>query len=118
MKNSDEIRTIILNAVSEFLTERGEEVLTVKSGTIAIPWARQGEEGFCTITVSIPRGTREGEPYDAYEEAKNYQVETKMKTENKEAAAKKKNEKIARDQKLRAEKAKIKAEKDAAAVVD
>ena len=102
------IREEFMENVREFFKERGEEVLQVKSGTISIPWARGEDEGYINIAFSIPKGERDKEnkcyiPYDGYEEAQNYAQETEAKRAKKAEAAKKKAEKIARDEKNRAE---------------
>ena len=102
------IREEFMENVREFFKERGEEVLQVKSGTLCIPWARDDDEGYINISFVIPKGERDKEnktyiPYDGYEEAQNYAQETEAKRAKKAETAKKKAEKIARDEKNRAE---------------
>lgn len=102
------IREEFMENVREFFKERGEEVLQVKSGTLCIPWARDDDEGYINISFVIPKGERDKEnktyiPYDGYEEAQNYAQETETKRAKKAEIAKKKAEKIARDEKNRAE---------------
>ena len=102
------IREEFMENVREFFKERGEEVLQVKSGTLCIPWARDDDEGYINISFVIPKGERDKEnktyiPYDGYSEAENYEMETEAKRAKKAEAAKKKAEKIARDEKNRAE---------------
>ena len=102
------IREEFMENVREFFKERGEEVLQVKSGTLCIPWARDDDEGYINISFVIPKGERDKEnktyiPYDGYEEAQNYTQETEAKRAKKAEATKKKAEKIARDEKNRAE---------------
>ena len=102
------IREEFMENVREFFKERGEEVLQVKSGTLCIPWARDDDEGYINISFVIPKGERDKEnktyiPYDGYEESQNYAQETEAKRAKKAEAAKKKAEKIARDEKNRAE---------------
>lgn len=110
MKNADAVRAEYLEAFREFLINRGEDVLLVKSGTLCIPWAREKDEGYLTVTLSIPKGSRDGEPYNGYEEAKNYQLENKVKIEKKNEITQKKEAKIKRDKALREAKAKVKAD--------
>ena len=100
-KIETEIREEFMSAVRELFEGKGEDVLQVKSGTISIPWVRGDDEGYLNIAFSIPKGERDKEnkcyiPYDGYEEAQNYAQET-------EAKRAKKAEKIARDEKNRAE---------------
>lgn len=107
-KVETEIREEFMSAVRELFEGKGEDVLQVKSGTISIPWARGEDEGYLNIAFSIPKGERDKEnkcyiPYDGYEEAQNYAQETEAKRAKKAETAKKKAEKIARDEKNRAE---------------
>lgn len=107
-KIETEIREEFMAAVRELFEGKGEDVLQVKSGTISIPWARGEDEGYLNIAFSIPKGERDKEnkcyiPYDGYEEAQNYAQETEAKRAKKAETAKKKAEKIARDEKNRAE---------------
>lgn len=102
------IRAEFMENVREFFKERDEVVLQVKSGTLCIPWARDEEEGYINISFVIPKGERDKEnktyiPYDGYSEAENYKMETEAKRAKKAETAKKKAEKIARDEKNRAE---------------
>ena len=107
-KIETEIREEFMSTVRKMFEDKGEDVLQVKSGTISIPWARGDDEGYINIAFSIPKGERDKEnkcyiPYDGYEEAQNYAQETEAKRAKKAEAAKKKAEKIARDEKNRAE---------------
>lgn len=107
-KIETEIREEFMSAVRELFEGKGEDVLQVKSGTISIPWVRGDDEGYLNIAFSIPKGERDKEnkcyiPYDGYEEAQNYAQETEAKCAKKAETAKKKAEKIARDEKNRAE---------------
>lgn len=107
-KIETEIREEFMSAVRELFEGKGEDVLQVKSGTISIPWERGDDEGYLNIAFSIPKGERDKEnkcyiPYDGYEEAQNYAQETEAKRAKKAETAKKKAEKIARDEKNRAE---------------
>lgn len=107
-KIETEIREEFMSAVRELFEGKGEDVLQVKSGTISIPWARGDDEGYLNIAFSIPKGEHDKEnkcyiPYDGYEEAQNYAQETEAKRAKKAETAKKKAEKIARDEKNRAE---------------
>lgn len=102
------IREEFMESVRDFFKKRDEVVLQVKSGTLCIPWARDEEEGYINISFVIPKGERDKEnktyiPYDGYSEAENYEMETEAKRAKKTEVAKKKAEKIARDEKNRAE---------------
>ena len=102
------IREEFMESVREFFKERDEVVLQVKSGTLCIPWVKDEEGGYLNISFVIPKGERDTKnktykPYNGYLEADNYEMETEAKRAKKAEAAKKKAEKIARDEKARAE---------------
>lgn len=62
----------------------------------------EGNEWYATITVSIPTGSRDGDAYDGYEEAKAYQLKVAQDAEKAAAKAKAKAEKAAKDAARRA----------------
>lgn len=112
-KINEVVKAEFMEMFSTILQEKGEEVLQTKSGTFAIPWEREGEEGYITITFAIPRGSREdGEPYDGYAEAETYKLKQEEKAAKKAETARKKAEKIARDTAAREKKKKEKEEKE------
>lgn len=112
-KVTEQVKNEFMEKVKTFLSEQGEEVLLVKSGTYSIPWAKGEDEGYINITFSIPKGSRDGTLFDGYEEAENYRLETEAKAEAKKEREEKKQKKIERDKKMRAEAAKKKAEREA-----
>lgn len=93
-------RDEILTMFVEFLTERGEDVMRVAGNAIAFPTTdAESNELFCKVTISIPRGDRSGEAYDAYGEATQYAEHLEdvaankaRKEKEKQAAAKKRAE--------------------------
>lgn len=112
VKMGEIARADIMNRIKTFLESEGETVLQIKSGTYCVPWAIEGEEGYLNLTFSIPKGTRDGDPFDGYEEAENYKLETEAKAQAKAEREEKKRKKIERD-KANREKAKAKkAERD------
>lgn len=107
----DNLRNATLARITAFLSQAGEDVQQTKTGTVMFPTIDElGNESFVTITVQIPKGSRDGEPYDGYAEAANYQLETKQKEEEKIVKEAQKQKKIARDKKMREDKAKKKEE--------
>ena len=108
-------RDEVLAALSEFLVNEGEDVLRVSGNAIAFPTVdAEGNEIFVKLTISIPRGSRlDGEAYDAYGEATQYQEHCEevaankaRKEKEKQAAAKKRAEQAAeRKRKKEAEEA-------------
>ena len=103
------IRKHYLELVSDFLDSLNEEVLLVKSNEIAIPVVGcEGNEDFLVVTFKVPIGSNKGkEPYDGYSLAEDYEMKLKEKAEKAEATAKKKAEKIARDEKIREKKKEV-----------
>ena len=105
----DDVKQQYVAKLVEFLTESGEDVGLTKANEFNFPVVdSEGNEDFVKITVVIPSGSRDGEPYDGYGERVSYEMKCKDKKEKAEVAAKKKAEKIARDEKYRAEKARQK----------
>ena len=96
-KNSEIVKIDFMGKVRQFLEDNGEVVLQVKSGTFSIPWAMGNDEGYLNLTFSIPKGTREGDLYDGYEEAENYRLESEAKAKAKAEREEKKRKKIERD---------------------
>lgn len=104
---NEEIKVRFLEGVSEHLTNVGEEVLRVGSNEIALPVVDEdGNEKWLVLTFKVPTGSRDGDAYDGYSMAEDYQ----MKCEDKERKAKEKAEKAAKDKAKREAKAKEKAE--------
>lgn len=62
------------------------EVLQVGSGKLALPVVdEEGNEKWVLLTVSVPKGTRDGDEYDGYAEAEFYQREVAEKEEKKQS---------------------------------
>lgn len=100
----DNLRNKTLERIVNFFSADGEDVQQTKTGTIMFPAIDElGAECFVTITVQIPKGSRDGEAYDGYAEAENYRMETKAKQEEKIAKEIAKQKKIERDKKMRGE---------------
>lgn len=112
-KTNDALRAQYLDLITALLTGAEEEVLRVKSNEIAIPCVdADGEDNFVVITIKVPTGSRDGDPYDGYGEAESYALKLKQDAEKAEANAKKKAAKIARDEAMRAKKAEQKAKRE------
>lgn len=107
----EEIKAEFVKTLTEIFIDKGEEVLRVGSNKIALPVVdREGNEDFVTITISIPTGsTKDNEPYDGYGEAESYALKLKADKQKAEEKAKKKAEKIKRDEEFRRKKAEQKA---------
>ena len=110
VRNSEIVKTSFMAQIKAFLEEKGEEVLRVKSGTFSIPWVLGEDEGYLNLTFSIPKGSRDGEGYDGHAEAQNFELEQKIKLEEKARREAAKARKIAKDAALREKKRKEKEE--------
>lgn len=111
-KTNDALRNQYLNLITELLAGADEVVLRVKSNEIALPCVdAEGNDSYVVITVKVPTGSRDGEPYDGYGEAQSYALSVKQKAEKAEADAKKKAAKIERDRAYRAKQAENKAKR-------
>lgn len=111
-KTNDALRNKYLDLVSALLSGADEEVLRVKSNEIAIPCVDdEGNDSYVVVTVKVPTGSRDGDPYDGYGEAESYEMNCKAKAEKAKIEAEKKAKKIARDQAYRAKQAENKAKR-------
>lgn len=102
-----------LTLISDFFKGKEEDVLRVGSNEIAFPVVdSEGNEDFIVVKVSIPTGSRDGEPYDGYEMSAEYERKIAEKAVKKAEADKKKQAKIERDKKLREAKIANKAKRE------
>ena len=91
-KIRDGIRAEWLDFLTEAVQRRGDETLQTASNEFAVPVVdHEGGEHYVVITVKIPTGSRDGEPYDGYAVAQDYT----MKCEEKRAKAKENERKTA-----------------------
>lgn len=98
----EEIKLRFLEGVKEHLENCGEEVLRVGSNEIALPVVdTDGNEKWMVLTFKVPTGSRDGDAYDGYSMAEDYQ----MKQAEKAAKAAENAAKSAKN-KAKAEKAK------------
>ncbi len=110
----NELRGEYLSLISDFLKDRQEQVLVTGSNEISIPVVDMaGNEKFIQIVVKIPKGSRDGEEFDAFTCAEMYAEKVKAKEEKKKADAEKKAKKIERDKKMREKRAEEKAKREA-----
>ncbi len=105
------LRAKYIERVSKFLVDAGEEVLITGSNEIALPCVdSEGNDEFIVITFKVPTGSRDGDVYDGYSMAKDFEMKSAEKAEKAKISAEKKAKKIAQDKKMREKKAKAKAE--------
>ena len=104
---NDELRALYLERVHACLSQE-DEVLVVGANELAIPVVdADGCEKWIVLAVKVPTGSRDGEAFDGYSMAEDYQ----MKQAEKEAKAKAKEAKAKKDKTKREAEAKAKAEK-------
>ena len=109
---NEALRAQYIDIITNLLSGSGEEVLRVKSNEIAIPVVdKDGEDNYVVITIKVPTGSRDGDPYDGYGEAESYAMIVAAKAEKAKTDAEKKARKIARDEAYRAKQAENKAKR-------
>lgn len=92
----DGIRTNIMESVKNLFTDY--DVLQTGSQELCLPIVGEdNEEGYLVITFKVPKGARDGDPYDGYAMAEEYKMKCKEKARKAEESAKKKAEKVAKD---------------------
>lgn len=97
---NDEVRAQYLERVQSVLSA-DDEVLVVGSNELAIPVVdSEGNEKWVVLTIKVPTGSRDGDAYDGYAMAEDYQ----LKLANKAAKAAEKERKAAADKAKRAKK--------------
>ena len=85
---NDEIKVRFLDGVAEHLTQVGEEVLRVGSNEIALPVVDEdGNEKWLVVTFKVPTGSRDGDAYDGYSMAEDYKMKQVEKAEKAKAKA-------------------------------
>ncbi len=109
---NDRLRDQYITILSELFSDRGEEVLRTGSNEIALPCVDdESNEKFIVLTVKVPTGSRDGEPYDGYSMAEDYEMKSKQKAEAAAKKAAEKAKKMEKDAKARAKQAELKAKR-------
>ena len=108
-KANDALRAQYLAKLIEKFKD-DEDVLRTGTGEIAFPVVDcEGEDNWVIVSVKIPTGSRDGELYDGYSMAEDYQIKVAAKEAKAQEAANKKAKKIERDAKAREARATAKA---------
>ncbi len=111
-KLRDVVKAKYVEKLMEFFSSQDEIVLRVGSNEIAIPVVdSEGNEDYLVITCKIPTGSRDGEAYDGYSMAEDYELKKKQKAEKAEKDKIAKEKKIAKDKRYRESQAKAKAKR-------
>ena len=99
---NDELRALWVQRVNDCLSQE-DEVLVVGANELAVPVVdTDGNEKWIVLTVKVPTGSRDGDAYDGYAMAEDYQLklankaakvaERERKTAERQAKAKAKTE--------------------------
>ena len=72
-KVGEATRASIMSLVRECLISKGYDVLQVASGSFGVPSVEGEDETAIRIVFQIPKGGRDAEGYDVFEEAEAYQ---------------------------------------------
>ena len=76
---NDEVRAQYLERVQSVLSA-DDEVLVVGSNELAIPVVdSEGNEKWIVLTIKVPTGSRDGDAYDGYAMAEDYQMRQNAK---------------------------------------
>lgn len=98
---NDQLRENYLQVVSDALVAKGEEVLRVGSNELALPCLDgAGNEKFIVVTVKVPTGSRDGDAYDGYSMAEDWEIKCKNKAEAAKKKEEQKQKKIERDKRM------------------
>lgn len=95
-KIGEKSREDVVALINKTLRENGYDVLQVASASYAIPIVEGGEEGALRIKVEIPKGARDGEGYDPFEEAQNYTFKVEEARKKAQKKAEEKAKKLAK----------------------
>ena len=102
---NDKLRETYLAIVGEALADKGEEVLRVGSNELALPCVdEEGNDKYIVVTIKVPTGSRDGEAYDGYSMAEDWDIKCKNKAEAAKKKAEEKAKKIEKDKKKREKK--------------
>ena len=97
---NDELRALWVQRVRDCLSQE-DEVLVVGANELAVPVVdADGNEKWIVLTIKVPTGSRDGDAYDGYAMAEDYQ----LKLANKAARAAEKERKATVDKAKRAKK--------------
>jgi len=89
------------------------DVLRTGSQELCLPIVNEeGDESYLVVTFKIPKGSRDGDPYDGYAVAEEFALKQKAKAEKAKESAEKKAKKIKRDEEMRKRKAEAKAKRE------
>ena len=78
---NDALRTMYVQRVNDCLSAE-DDVLMVGANELAVPVVdSEGNEKWVVITIKVPSGSRDGDAYDGYAMAQDYQMRQTAKAE-------------------------------------
>ena len=112
-KENEKIRDSFIKDLMNFIESQDNEAIRIKNNEVAFPIVYEnGDEAFIKIAVSIPSGSRDGDIFDAYSLAEEFQINEKKKAGIAKKKAEEKQKKIARDEKQREQNKLIKEKRE------
>ena len=115
-QSNERYRNDLVKKLMDFLASEqggGEWVVQVANNSFGFPFVNDNNsDEVVKITVSIPKGDREGNPYDLDAEGESYQMSLQRKAEIKAKQEQAKAKKIEADRKKRETMAKLKAKQE------
>ena len=109
----DEVRNRLMNDCRVLFEGLDYDVLITGTNELCLPIVgTDGDEGYLVMTFKVPKGSRDGDPYDGYSVAEDFALKQKAKAEKAKESAEKKAKKIQRDEEIRRKKAEAKAKRD------
>lgn len=74
-KETEKIRNLYLNEIAKFYDDMNVEIFQIASNKLCIPVVGdENGEYFLTITLAVPTGERNGEPFDGYGEKETWEL--------------------------------------------
>lgn len=84
-KANDKARLSFTEALMTVFSASEQNVLRVASNKLAIPFVNElGSQKWYVVTITVPKGTRDGDPYDGVAEAEDYAFRLAEKEKAKE----------------------------------
>lgn len=79
-KETEKIRNTYLKEIEKIYTDTNTEIFQIASNKLCIPVVgNEGGEYYLTITLAVPTGERNGEPFDGYAEKETWELKVKDK---------------------------------------
>lgn len=102
-KIGEKTRNDVIFHIVESLKSFDYDVLQVGSASYAVPFVEDGEDGGIRIIIQLPKGARDGEGYDPFEEAQAYAFKCEEARVKAQKRAEEKAKKLAKANKNKGE---------------